>query len=59
MQIADDTMLYCCLEDIDGANNEFRIYQELQQVQDRLKVNRLALKVKKTKHMMLIHNYTS
>ena len=49
---ADDTTLHCCLEDIEDDNKEFRINQELQHVQDWLKVNRLALNVKKTKYMM-------
>ena len=46
------TTLHCCLEDIEDDNKEFRINQELQNVQDWLKVNRLALNVKKTKYMM-------
>ena len=49
---ADDTTLHCCLEDIEDDNKEFRINLELQHVQDWLKVNRLALNVKKTKYMM-------
>ena len=44
---ADDTTLYCCLVDIEDENKEFRINQELQHVQDWLKVNRLALKLKR------------
>ena len=31
---ADDTTLHCCLEDIKDKNEEFRINQELQHVQD-------------------------
>ena len=52
LMYADDTTLHCCLEDIEDDNKEFRINQELQHVQDWLKVNRLALNVKKTKYMM-------
>ena len=52
LMYADDTTLHCCLEDIEDDNKEFRIKQELQHVQDWLKVNRLALNVKKTKYMM-------
>ena len=52
LMYADDTTLHCCLEDIEDENKEFRINQELQHVQDWLKVNRLALNVKKTKYMM-------
>ena len=52
LMYADDTTLHCCLEDIEGDNKKFRINQELQHVQDWLKVNRLALNVKKTKYMM-------
>ena len=44
LMYADDTTLHCCLED---DNKEFRINQELQHVQDWLKVNRLALNDKK------------
>ena len=50
---ADDTTLHCFLEDIKDENKEFRINQVLQNVQDWLKVKRLALNVKKTKYMML------
>ena len=52
LMYADDTTLHCCLEDIEDENKEFRINQELQHVQDWLKINRLALNVKKTKYMM-------
>ena len=52
LMYADDTKLHCCLEDIEDDNKEFRINQELQHVQGWLKVNRLALNVKKTKYMM-------
>ena len=52
LMYADDTTLHCSLEDIEDDNKEFRINQELQHVQDWLKVNRLALNVKKTKYMM-------
>ena len=48
---ADNTTLHCCL-DVEDENKEFKITQELQHVQDRLKVNRLALNVKKTKYIM-------
>ena len=37
---ADDTTLHCCFEDIEDENKEFRINQELQHVQDSLKVNK-------------------
>ena len=52
LMYADDTMLHCCLEDIEDENKEFRINQELQHVQDWVKINRLSLNVKKTKYMM-------
>ena len=52
LMYADDTTLHGCLEDIEDENKEFRINQELQHVQDWLKVNRLALNVKKTRYMM-------
>ena len=49
---ADDTTLHCCLEDVEDRTKEFKVNQELQHVQDQLKVNRLALNVKRTKYMM-------
>ena len=49
---ADNTTFHCCLKDIEDENKEFKINQELQHVQDQLKVNKLALNVKKTKYIM-------
>ena len=40
LMYADDTMLHCCLEDIENENKEFRINQELQHVQLRLVKNK-------------------
>ena len=44
---ADDTTLFCNLEDIDSDNKEFTLNQELQHVHEWLLANRLQLNVKK------------
>ena len=50
---ADDTTLFCNLEDIDSDNKEFTLNQELQHVYEWLLANRLQLNVKK--NYMLFH----
>ena len=49
---ADDTTLFCNLEDIDSDNKEYTLNQELQHVHECLLANRLQLNVKK---YMLFH----
>ena len=49
---ADDTTLFCCLEDITSDNKELVLNNELQRVHSWLKANRLSLNVKKTKYML-------
>ena len=49
---ADDTTLYCCLEDITSKNKSHIINIELEGVHSWLKANRLALNVNKTKYML-------
>ena len=49
---ADDTTLFCCLEDIKSDNKELVLNIELQRVHSWLKANRLSLNVKKTKYML-------
>ena len=44
---ADDTTLFCCLEDITSDNKELVLNNELQRVHSWLKANRLSLNVKK------------
>ena len=49
---ADDTTLFCCLEDIiESDNKELVLNDELQCVHSWLNANRLSLNVKKTKYM--------
>ena len=46
---ADDTNLCRCLEDIESPHKEYTLYQELQKVYEWVLVNKLKLKVSKTK----------
>ena len=52
LMYADDTTLFCCLEDITSDNKELVLNNELQCVHSWLKANRLSLNVKKTKYML-------
>ena len=52
LMYADDTTLFCCLEDMKSDNKELVINNELQRVHSWLKANRLSLNVKKTKYML-------
>ena len=49
LMYADDTTLFCCLEDIKSNNKELVLNNKLQRVHSWLKANRLSLNVKKTK----------
>ena len=49
---ADDTTLFCNLEDINSDYKEFTLNQELQHVLEWLLANGLQLNVKKTKYML-------
>ena len=49
---ADDTTLYCCLEDIQSDNKEQVLNNELQRVHSWLNANKLSLNVRKTKYMI-------
>ena len=49
LMYADDTTLFCCLEDIKSDNKELVLNNKLQRVHSWLKANRLYLNVKKTK----------
>ena len=49
---ADDTTLYCCLEDIKSDNKEQILNNELQRVYEWLNANKLSLNVRKTKYMI-------
>ena len=53
LRYADDTTLFCCLEDITSDNKEVVLNNELQRVHSWLKAIRLSLNVKKTKYNML------
>ena len=52
MMYADDTTLYCCLEDINSSNKNEIINNELQKVNKWLVSNKLSLNVNKTKYML-------
>ena len=52
LMYADDTTLFCCLEDIKPDNKKLVLNNELQRVLSWLKANRLSLNVKKTKYML-------
>ena len=49
---ADDTRLFCCLENITSNNKEVVLNNELQHVHSWLSANRLTLNVKNTKYML-------
>ena len=49
---ADDTTLYCCLEDIDNINKEQVLNNELKRVHLWLSANKLTLNVNKSKYML-------
>ena len=51
LMYADDTTLFCCLEDITSDNKEIVLNNKLQRVHSWLKANRLSLNVKKIKYM--------
>ena len=53
---ADDTTLFCCLEDITSDNKEVVLNNELQHVHSWLSANRLTLNVQKTKYMLFHKN---
>ena len=52
LMYADDTTLYCCLEDIDSVNKELVLNSELKSVHLWLSANKLTLKVNKSKYML-------
>ena len=52
LMYADDTTLYCCLEDIKSNNKEQILNDELQRVYSWLDANKLSLNVRKTKYMI-------
>ena len=49
---ADDTSLFCCLEDIQSPHKEYTLNQELQKVYKWFLANNLKLNVAKTKYMI-------
>ena len=49
---ADDTTLYCCLEDIDSVNKELVLNRELKSVHLWLSANKLTLNINKSKYML-------
>ena len=49
---ADDTSLFCCLEDIQSPHKEYTLNQELQKVNKWLLAIKLKLNVAKTKYMI-------
>ena len=48
IRCADDTTLFCCLEDVSSDIKELVLNYALQRVHSRLKANRFSLNVKKT-----------
>ena len=56
LMYADDTTLFCCLEDITSDNKEVVLNNELQHVHSWLSANRLTLNVQKTKYMLFLKN---
>ena len=52
LMYADDTTLYCCLEDIDHVNKQAVINQELQKINNWLIANGLKLNTNKSKYMI-------
>ena len=49
---ADDTTLYCCLEDINHVNKQAILNQELDQIHNWLIANGLKLNTNKSKYMV-------
>ena len=49
---ADDTSLFCCLEDMQSRHKKYTLNQELQKVYKWLLANKLKLNVAKTKYMI-------
>ena len=49
---ADDTTLYCCLEDIESVNKELVLNSELKSVHLWLSANKLTLNLNKSKYML-------
>ena len=52
LMYADDTTLFCCLEDIDSVNKELVLNRKLKNVHLWLSANKLALNVNKSKYML-------
>ena len=52
LMYADDTTLYCCMDEIKSHNKETAINEELQHVNSWLISNKLSLNVNKTKYML-------
>ena len=52
LMYADDTTLYCSLEDIKSDNKEQILNNELQRVYSLLNANKLSLNVRKTKYII-------
>ena len=53
LMYAEDTTLYCCLEDIDHVNKQAVVNQELQKINNWLIANGLKLNTNKSKYMIL------
>ena len=56
---ADDTSLFCCLEDIKSIHKDYTLNQELQKVYKWLLANKLKLNVAKTKYMIFSKRNTN
>ena len=52
LMYADDTTLYCCLEDINSDKKEQVLNNEMQRVHSWLNANKLSLNVRKTKYII-------
>ena len=52
LMYAEDTTLYCCLEDIDHVNKQAVVNQELQKINNWLIANGLKLNTNKSKYMI-------
>ena len=62
LMYADDTTLYCCLEDIASEDKAHTLNIELERVHSWLNANRLTLNVNKTKYTLFCkpeNNHTS
>ena len=62
LMYADDTTLYCCLEDIASEDKAHTLNTELERVHSWLNANRLTLNVNETKYMLFRkrrNNHTS